>query len=132
MIEAVGTPASIHPMETCMSEQKSSFEKNYSDQGFWDKVLAFAKTAGRDVIEKALWLYYAAQSPDTPAWARTVIYGALGYFIFPIDAIPDPMPVAGYADDLGVLVAAVSTVAVYINDEVKALAARELNDWFGE
>lgn len=115
-----------------MSEPKSSFEQSYSDQGFWDKVLAFAKTAGREVIEKALWLYYAAQSPDTPAWARTVIYGALGYFIFPIDAIPDPTPVAGYADDLGVLVAAVSTVAAYINDEVKALAARKLSAWFGE
>lgn len=132
MIDPVIESASIRPVETCMSEPKSSFEQSYSDQGFWDKVLAFAKTAGREVIEKALWLYYAAQSPDTPAWARTVIYGALGYFIFPIDAIPDPMPVAGYADDLGVLVAAVSTVAVYINDEVKALAARKLSDWFGE
>lgn len=115
-----------------MSEEKYGFEKEYSDASFWDKVVTFAKTAGREVIEKALWLYYAAQDPKTPAWAKTVIYGALGYFIFPVDAIPDPTPVVGYADDLGVLAAAVATVAMYITEEVKALAAQKLKDWFGE
>jgi uncharacterized membrane protein YkvA (DUF1232 family) len=115
-----------------MSEEKQGFEKDYSDNGFWDKVITFAKTAGREVIEKSLWLYYAAQNPKTPAWAKTIIYGALGYFIFPLDAIPDPTPVVGYTDDLGVLAAAVAAVAMYITQEVKALAAQKLNDWFGE
>jgi uncharacterized membrane protein YkvA (DUF1232 family) len=115
-----------------MSEDKRGFEKEYSDGGFWNKVITFAKTAGREVIEKALWLYYAAQDPQTPAWAKTVIYGALGYFIFPFDAIPDPTLVVGYADDLGVLAAAVATVAAYITEDVKALAAQKLKDWFGE
>jgi len=115
-----------------MSEEKHGFEKDYSDNRFWDKVISFAKTAGKEVIEKALWLYYAAQNPQTPAWAKTVIYGALGYFIFPIDAIPDPTPVVGYADDLGVLAAALATVAMYITEEVKTLAAQKLKDWFGE
>lgn len=115
-----------------MAEEKRGFEREYSDSGFWDKAMAFARVAGREVIEKALWLYYAAQDPRTPAWARTVIYGALGYFIFPVDAIPDPTPIAGYADDLGALAAAVATVAMYIGDEVKAQAAQKLRAWFGE
>ena len=75
------------------------YEKKYTEDSFWDKVVKFAKTAGREVIEKALWLYYAAQQPNTPLWAKTAIYGALGYFISPIDAIPDITPVIGYADD---------------------------------
>ena len=115
-----------------MSEDKHGFENNYSDSGFWDKVVTFAKTAGREVIEKALWLYYAAQNPQTPAWAKSIIYGALGYFVFPLDAIPDPTPVVGYADDLGVLAAAVAAVAMYITEDVKTLAAQKLKDWFGE
>lgn len=94
-----------------MSEDKQGFIKNYSKDGFWDKVIHFAKTAGKDVIEKALWLYYAAENPQTPTWAKTVIYGALGYFIFSIDAIPDLTPVVGYADDLGVLASAIATVS---------------------
>ncbi|MBS1155187.1 MAG: hypothetical protein H6R07_1111 [Proteobacteria bacterium] len=115
-----------------MSKEKYGVEKEYSDNGFWDKVITFAKIAGREVIEKALWLYFAAQNPQTPAWAKTVIYGALGYFIFPVDAIPDLAPMVGYADDLGVLAAAVATIALYITGDVKALAAKKLKDWFGE
>lgn len=113
-------------------EENQGFIKEYSEDGFWDKLVKFAKTAGEDVIEKALWLYYAAENPKTPTWAKTVIYGALGYFIFPVDAIPDIAPMVGYADDLGVLASAIAAVSLYINDDVKALATQKLNDWFGE
>lgn len=85
-----------------MSDDKPGYEKEYSDKRFWEKVLAYAIAAGKDVLEKALWLYYAAQRPETPAWAKSVIYGALGYFIFPLDAIADPTPAVGYAYDRGV------------------------------
>jgi len=112
--------------------EKHGFEKEYSDQGFWNKAAAHARTVGKDVLERALWLYYSAQAPQTPAWAKSVIYGALGYFIFPIDAIPDPTPIVGYADDLGVLAAAVATVAMHITDEIKTTTAQKLQTWFGE
>lgn len=115
-----------------MSEDaKNMYEKEFSDDGFWGKLTQYAKTAGAEVIEKALWLYYAAQNPQTPAWAKTTIYGALGYFIFPIDAIADIMPFVGYADDLGVLALAVVTVSMYITEDVKEKAQTKLNSWFG-
>lgn len=115
-----------------MSEDKEGYIKEYSDQGFWDKLLSYAKAAGKEVIEKALWLYYAAENPKTPSWAKTIIYGALGYFIFPIDAIPDITPAVGYADDLGVLASAIATVSFYINDDVKIQATQKLKEWFGQ
>ena len=67
--------------------------------------------------------------PNTP-WAKTVIYGALTYFISPIDAVPDITPVLGYSDDLGVLVSAVLTVAMYVSDEVKQQARDKVRAWF--
>lgn len=103
----------------------------FTDERFWDKVKRFALTAGREVIEKALWLYYALQKSETPAWAKTVIAGALAYFILPIDAIPDAIPVAGYTDDLGALASALGMVAMYITADVKQQASQKLNDWFG-
>ena len=84
----------------------TDYSTQYSDDGFWGKVKAYAKVAGKGVLEPALKMYYSATDPDTPRWAKTTIYGALGYFISPIDAIPDLLPVLGYTDDLGVLVAA--------------------------
>lgn len=113
-----------------MSETKD-YQENFSDDGFWGKIAKYAKKAGKEVIEKALWLYYAAQNPATPAWAKGVIYGALGYFILPIDAIPDIAPVVGYTDDLGVIGTALATVSMYITDDVKQLARQKLQDWFG-
>jgi uncharacterized membrane protein YkvA (DUF1232 family) len=113
-----------------MDSDQPGFGKEYSEASFRDKLFNFAKTAGREVVERALQLYFAAQASGTPTWAKSVIYGALGYFVFPLDAIPDPMPLVGYTDDLGVLAAAVATVAMYITEDVKEKARQKLNDWF--
>ena len=103
----------------------------YSDERLRDKLARYAIAAGREVVEKALWLYYASRRPDVPRWARLTIYAALAYFILPLDAIPDFAPLAGYSDDLAALAAALLTVAQYIDDEVKEKARRRLQKWFG-
>lgn len=113
-----------------MSGDKLLEHSTFSEKSFWDKLKNFAKAAGQDVVERALCLFYAAQKPDTPLWAKTVIYGALTYFISPIDAVPDITPVLGYSDDLGVLVSAVLTVALYVTDEVKQQARDKVRAWF--
>ncbi|RJO64285.1 MAG: DUF1232 domain-containing protein [Myxococcales bacterium] len=102
----------------------------YSDESFWEKVKKYAKAAGMEVLEKALWLYYAAQKPETPKWAKAIIYGALAYFVFPLDAVPDLTPVVGYVDDLGALLSATGMVALYIDDGVKQKTADKLKEWF--
>ncbi|RJE90732.1 DUF1232 domain-containing protein [Paenibacillus sp. 1011MAR3C5] len=113
-----------------VSEQEVS-NSNYTDESFWEKLKKFAKKAGCKVVYAALLLYFALQNPKTPAWAKTVIIGALAYFISPVDAIPDITPVVGFSDDLGALAAALAIVAVYIDDEVKSKARAKLSDWFG-
>ena len=79
-------------------------------------------------------LYYALQSPNIPAKVKGIILGALGYFILPIDIIPDIIPGAGYTDDLGVLLAALSYLAVYIyrDSEIQIRAKIKLAELFGE
>ncbi len=118
--------------ETVTDEKPKGFEKDYSEEGFWAKVVRYAKNAGRDVVEMSLQLFYAAQAPETPVWAKTVIYGALGYFINVFDAIPDFTPAVGYGDDLGVLVAALAMVAAHITPEIEEKARKQLNRWFDD
>lgn len=114
-----------------MADSTNGFDKDYSEGSFWDKLIKYAKDAGKEVIEKALWLYYTMQEPGTPAWAKSIIIGALGYFISPLDIIPDVMPLVGYTDDLGVLAAAITAVAAYITDNAKEQAKAKLAQWFG-
>ena len=111
--------------------QVAAASEHYSEQSFWNKVKRYAKVAGKEVIGKALQLYYALEEPETPAWARATIYGALGYFILPLDIIPDIAPVVGFTDDLGAIVMALAAVSSCINDEVRRKAADKLAEWFG-
>jgi uncharacterized membrane protein YkvA (DUF1232 family) len=103
---------------------------DYSDEAFFQKITKYAKVAGKSLIEKALWLYYAMQRPDCPLWAKSAIIGALAYFIFPFDAIPDMVPGVGYTDDLGAIMTAIGMVSLYIDEEVKKKAAKKLSNWF--
>ena len=97
----------------------------FEERSFWNKLASAAGKAGREVLEIALTLYYALIDDDTPAWAKATIIGALIYFISPVDAVPDFIPVAGYADDLVVMAGAVATVAAHIKPEHREKA----RDW---
>ena len=108
----------------------TNFGDEFTETSFWQKVKMGAKTAGCELIEKALIMYYATMDKDTPVWARTILVGALGYFICPIDAIPDAIPGGGYADDAGAIAAALSMVAAHIKPEHKDLAKRKVDEWF--
>ncbi|MCC4800288.1 hypothetical protein BCT30_15700 [Enterovibrio norvegicus] len=113
-----------------MSDNK--YLDEYSDASFWSKVKGFAQKAGYDVLEKALKLYYSATDDDTPKWAKTTIFASLGYFITPIDAIPDLTPVVGFSDDLGVLVAAAAAVVMHVKSEHSDKANEKLGQWFNK
>jgi len=102
----------------------------FSDARFWRTLRRNARALGLDLVYSALVLYYTLQDPNTPAWARAKICGALGYLLFPIDAIPDWWP-GGYTDDAAVIAAAVGTVAMHIDDDAKRSARSKLRDWFG-
>ncbi|WP_431731879.1 YkvA family protein [Bacillus timonensis] len=107
-------------------------EKHYSEEKFWEKLKKFALRAGHSVVYTALLLYYVLQKPNLPAKARVTILAALGYFIFPVDLIPDLAVGIGFTDDLGALGVALFQVAMHIDEDVKAKAKAKLVDWFGD
>lgn len=114
------------------SNRIQKYESSYSESNFWMKLKRFALKAGREVIEKALILFFTMQEPQVPVWAKTVVISALGYFICPFDAIPDYIPVIGYSDDLVVLGAALATISQYVTPEIKEQSKKVVSKWFGE
>ena len=115
-----------------MDQDIEKYSPHYEDNAFWEKLQKFARKAGIKVSYAALLLYYVLKSPTTSGKDRAKIIGALGYFILPIDLIPDFIPVAGYTDDLAALVWGVYCVIKSITPEVKANAAAKLHEWFGK
>ena len=61
---------------------------------------------------------------------RGAIIGALGYFILPIDFIPDFIIGFGYIDDIGIMISAIKRSMSYVDEEIKNQVYLKLNDWF--
>ena len=111
--------------------QGADYTPHYSETGFWRKLARHARAAGKGVVERALWLYYLARAPGVPLRYKAVILSALGYFILPLDAIPDVLPFVGYSDDLGALGSALALCTAYITPAIKTRAREKLASWFG-
>ncbi|MEE0990382.1 MAG: YkvA family protein [Paludibacteraceae bacterium] len=114
------------------TEELVKYEKHYSEDGLWKKLGNVAKKVGLKPIYHVLLLYYVLINESTPKKYKTMIIGALGYFILPIDMIPDFIPVVGYTDDVAAIAGAILAVAKCVSPEIKAQAKAKLKEWFGE
>jgi uncharacterized membrane protein YkvA (DUF1232 family) len=117
----------------------SDFAEQYSEESFSEKISNYAQVVGKEGIRDALVLYalvlYYTLRDSTgkvPASAKGAIIGALGYFIFPLDVIPDMIPVIGYTDDLAILASVMSLIALNIPPEAKQRANEKVREWFGK
>ena len=115
-----------------MSEGKSEgkeygeYRRHYSEPDFWRKVGGMPRDAGRAVVEKAVTLYVILTASETPLWARALVVGALGYFICPLDAIPDVIPVVGYADDVAVMALVLTQLDRFVTPAMRGRVQRLL------
>lgn len=107
------------------------YEAEYSERGLFDKLSSVAKKAGLKVVYYALILYYALQSPKISVKEKALIIGALGYFILPVDLVPDVIAGAGFLDDAAALLAVIKMLTC-IDDEVKRQAKELLKRWFDD
>ena len=93
-------------------------------RGFWVKVRRFG--AALPFAEDLLAAYYCAFDRDTPLQVKAALIGALAYFVLPFDAIPDMLPMIGFADDAAVLATAIRLVAGHITPLHRAAARAAL------
>ena len=113
-----------------MMENSDKYSKYYSDDSFWKKLRRFAGKAGVKVAYVALLLYYMLVDEAIDMKSKMTIVAALGYFIFPIDLIPDFAPLIGFTDDFSVLMVAYSIVKVEVNNSHRLKARKTLGEWF--
>ncbi len=114
-----------------MAFVRSAFERGEDDddsalrRSFWRKVRS---VAGRlPFAEDLLAAYYCAFDHNTPLQVKATLVAAIAYFVMPIDAIPDVLPVLGFTDDAAVLAAAINLVAVHILPLHRDAARNALN-----
>jgi len=108
------------------------YAKFFSDGALWKKIKKVARKAGIKAVYYALLLYYVTRDPQVPTGEKLKIYGALGYFILPVDLIPDTIIGLGFTDDLAALAWALHSVNRYITPDTERRARERLREWFGD
>ena len=105
---------------------KDDYSKDYSEDSLFKKIKKSFSKAGVSVL-----LLYALKDPSVPMKAKATILGTLGYFIAPLDLIADPIPVAGYGDDLAAIITALGIISIYLTEETKQKARNKTKELFG-
>ena len=113
-----------------MDYDYKKYTNYFTDSKFWEKMKEVAKKVGLKVTSYALILYYVLEKDEVPLKDKIIITGALGYFILPIDLIPDFIPIAGYTDDVAGMLFAIKKCMNYVDDEIKEKVSAKLVFWF--
>lgn len=97
-------------------------------KALFNKITNTARSAGKALVYQALLLFYTY--PIAPKKVKAVIASSIAYFILPLDAVPDPIPLIGFLDDATILAGALAIVRFYVNDEIKEKAKATLERFF--
>ncbi|RKI98081.1 DUF1232 domain-containing protein [Butyricicoccus sp. 1XD8-22] len=107
-------------------------EKHYTQNGFLNKLQQSGLKLGFKALHGATTLYCALKSPDLPKQQKLLIVGVLGYFILPTDLLADFLPMVGLADDIAIIMKAISVIYSSITDEMKEEGHQLLEKVFGD
>lgn len=105
--------------------EMAAIRKSLRDEArFGSEFLGRLKRVAKRIpfAEDLLAAWFCARDPSTPRRVRLTLLAALGYFVLPIDALPDIMPILGFTDDAAVIAAALAAVAGSITVEHRAAA----------
>ena len=122
----------------CMSNKSlvpaniEQYGQHYDNKSLFDKIKSAAGKAGRKLVYHVLLLYYVLTDSAIPLRHKRLIIGVLGYFILPIDLLPDFLPGTGFVDDLMAVLYVVKVINDSITPAIRAKAESKCNEYFLE
>lgn len=112
------------------AEMEAARRAMRDEAGLLTEVMALLRKIARHVpfAEDALAAYHCVRDPSTSPRVKFTLLAALAYFVLPIDAIPDIVPILGFTDDAAVIAAAIAAVRGAILPEHRTKARDSLQD----
>ena len=100
---------------------QKKYEKFYTEKNFWDKIKELPTTAPFCILLRtAVSLYLLLKESSVPLSAKSLIIFALGYFICPVDLLPDFAPFGiGFSDDMALMAAVLTFMYSSLNKEIQ-------------
>lgn len=104
-------------------EDIEGYAKYFSEASFQKKLQMVGKALGENVLLPVLRAYYVLRSSAVPTREKVLLLGALGYFVLPLDFIPDFLPgLLGFTDDLVVITFILKHIKDSITPEINRQA----------
>lgn len=94
------------------------------ERRFWRKLARVL--AAIPFAEDLVAAWFCARDPATPAYVRTVLFGAIAYFLMPVDLVADYLAGVGFTDDAAVIAMVLSTLGRHIGPGHRAAARQRL------
>ena len=91
----------------------------------WDKLKRWAEALKKD----GLTLWFCCQHRDMPWLPKILAIAVVGYFLSPIDLIPDFIPVLGYLDELILLPLSIYFILKLVPDPVLTECRAQAAAW---
>jgi uncharacterized membrane protein YkvA (DUF1232 family) len=96
-------PVELDGIDLPDSEEVYQKQEAYVRENLEDKMRSFRRGVRFTKHIFALFRYMVDE--NIPWYKKTIVVAALAYFIMPVDAVPDLIPIIGYMDDFGVIAA---------------------------
>ena len=107
-------------------------EHFFNSANRWQKIGKYGKSIGATVLYPVLLLFYLLKSGDINLKEKAMIIGTLGYFVLPVDLLPDAIAGVGYTDDIAAITATITALASCITEDIQNEAKEQLRNLFGE
>lgn len=108
------------------------YEKYFSESELWQKIGKFGKSIGATILYPVFLLFYLLKSGEVNLKEKAMIIGTLGYFILPLDLLPDALTGVGYTDDAAALMTVLRALASCINSHIQQTSKTQLKDLLGD
>lgn len=130
-LEETANKKSVDEIINSFLEDIRKWEGAYSSEGLFATITKYAKKAGITTVYYALLLYYSILSDRITGTEKALALAALGYFISPLDIIPDFLP-GGLFDDTVILLYGIDKLGEAIDHEIERRAKDQLDRWFND
>lgn len=112
------------------NQDYGKYKSSFSEENLKTKLEKYGKKIGLNTTYYILLLYQMIVSNIVPIADKAIIIAALGYFISPLDIIPDIILGTGFIDDVSVMLIALRQVIKNITPEIKQQAKERLGKMF--
>lgn len=112
------------------NQDYGKYKSSYTEENLQTKLMKYGKKIGVNTTYYILLLYQMIVSNTVSIADKAIIIAALGYFISPLDVIPDIIIGTGFIDDVSVMLIALRQVVKNITPEIKQQAKERLGKMF--